>query len=385
MHPGEVGHERAVDVNVMSGGAYSPESQEAIGAINAALGNDDCSEIHGHGPDQVFVKYKGKFHRMTRAFAGEHDYNRFIKQMVEEAEAVQTWDDIREHRRGVIRMADGSSLTVVMPPLATSINFSIRKHNAFSWQAQDLVANGSFTEEMMEFLRSAVRARANILVVGVMGSGKTSLLSILTKEFGSGERIGVVEEVPEIWVAKPHVGYYTYQPLIEGLGLDDMLDVSLYMRFDRIIVGEIHMQGLAKMLEAMMVGSDGSMSTYHAGTSEMCVERLKIGLQWDAGMTEQVAAGMIRNSLDMIVVLGRQDGVHRCLEITEIDWRRRTNEADIGLNRLFMFEPGQEKGAGVHAVKGKPDPQGRIMQKAHRYGVPMSDRWFAAPELRDRF
>ncbi len=286
---------------------WAPQSKQAADEFRQLLGEPRCSEIHTLGPDQMFAKFDGVHNAFQTSFATEEDYNAFIRSLVEEAESIHDWEAIKRRRRSVLRMADGSSLTLVLPPFAPTINLSIRKHNLSTWQASDLVKNETMSQPMMDFLRACVRARVNMLIVGIPGTGKTSTLSLLTSDFEDTERIGIIEEIPEIWVAKQQVGYYTYNPSEKGLGLADILDSSLYMRFDRVIVGEVHMEGLTKMLETFMTAS--GMSTYHSNSVEQAVERMRIGLQLEnPNMSAETAGAMIRNSVELVVVLSSVSG-----------------------------------------------------------------------------
>lgn len=366
---------KRVDVAASRPEEWSDASKQAADAIRAALASREVSEVHGLGPDALFVKHQGSHARVKTTFSSERDYNAFIRGLVDEAETTSTWSDLKTNYRGVLRMADGSSLTVVLPPFTPTVHFTVRKHNLLQWQAQDLIANQTMTPAMMQFLRACAAARVNILLVGQVGSGKTSVLSILTQEFGDNERIALVEEVPEIWIAKPQVASYTYQPIDPALGLREILDSSLYMRFDRVIVGEIHDRGLAKMLEVMLL-SDGSMSTYHAGSVEQMVERMKIALQMEnPQMTAETALSMMRNSVELVVVLGRVNGRHRCLQIAELDWRASgEGERSTRLGRNLLWEWSFTENRHVSA--GRLDAGGRVYEKGLRYNVRFNPDWF---------
>lgn len=367
---------RRVDLFVSADDVVPEESRAAAHAIRAGLASSQCTEIHGLGPDQLYARYAGQPRRIERAFASEADYNRFVKQMVEEAEAVHDWETITRERRGIMRMRDGASLTVIMPPFADYVCFTVRKQVATSWSADDLVARGSLTTPMLRTLQAAVAARANILIVGEMGAGKTTMLSMLAREFPPSDRVAVIEEVPEIEVPVPQCAYFTYQPSTDKLDLSDILDSALYSRFDRVIVGEVHLHGLAKMLEVMIIGAGGSMSTYHAGSVEQALERMRIGLQLEnPQMTADTAMALIRNALDLVVVLERPDGVHRCREIAEIDWRR-SDSGLLGRQMLFEWNPA----ANGYTVKA-PDQGGRLLAKAKRYGVTINPDWFLDPRM----
>lgn len=369
---------RRVDLPVADEDAIEDESRRAAEAIEHGIASGECTEIHGNGPDELYAKFRGTFHRLNVRFSNESDYNEWIKRQVDIAEAVVTYDAIRERRRGIFQRADGSSMTVVLPPFTPTSTFSIRKHTVGHWNAEKLVENGTMNQNMVNYLRAAVQARANILIVGQMGSGKSSTLSILTRELSPNERIAVIEEIPEIHVAQPQVSYFVYQPMQEDLGLTAILDSSLYMRFDRVIVGEVHLEGITKMLEVWMTGSDGSFSTYHSDSSERAIERMKLALQIEnPNMTAETALALIRNAVDIVVVLDRTGGRHRCVEITELDWRESAGAGRVGRNELFHFDHAR----GVHLARNKPDEHGKVQRKFARYGIPVRAEWFATEDM----
>ena len=162
--------------------------------------------------------------------------------------------------------------------------------------------------------------------------------------------------------------------------LDKIIDNALYMRFDRIIVGEIHDKGLFYLLKAMRTGGDGSISTFHAGSSKEVFDMVKNHLIIEhAGFDSTTAANYIRGALDLIVVLEHQGKQHRILEITEVGWEQSAGGvADQAmLNSLYEFE--REKGLkGKHVCTGFLPDNSRIRRKLQRAGVDINPEWFAS-------
>lgn len=366
---------RRVDLVLDDDETYEPASQEAIHHLTTGLASPRCTELHANGPDEIYAKYDGRYAAINCRFASVEEYNRYVQGLVTAAEATQSWADVVKARQAVLQMADGSSITLVMPPITKHIEFSIRKRTVVSWTPQDLIDNGTMSKPMMDFLRACVRARVNLLIVGPMGSGKTSTLSILTHEFGAGERVAVVEEVPEIQVNIPQVSYHLFDPDDPALDLAAVLDKSLYRRFMRVIVGEIHWTGLSNMLRTMTIGSDGSMSTYHADSVERAIRRMIVDLQTEhPNMSAETAAGRVRDAIELVVVLDQQQGTHRCLQIGELDWRQGDRDTGVGITPLFQWVPDIDGGGEWHPQP--PDQQGRVIRKARKYGVIIDPRWF---------
>src|SRR5262249_53582579 len=154
----------------------------------------------------------------------------------------------------------------------------------------------------------------------------------------------VVEQVPELAISKPLLTSYVYQPGVEGMGLADVLDDQLYNGIDRLIVGEVHLAGITKMLETMIV-AEGSMSTYHAFSTEQAGERMKLALQIEnQNVTSHTALSFIKQAIELVVVLERVDGKRRCTQITELDWRSTGGKDVLGGRDLFVYDRGRNGG-----------------------------------------
>ena len=163
----------------------------------------------------------------------------------------------------------------------------------------------------------------------------------------------------------------------EGFGLADVLDYALYDGLDRLIVGEVHLDGITKMLETMIT-TDGSMSTYHAFSTDQAGERMKLGLQIETpGASAETAASFVRQAVELVVVSEKIGANRRVTQITEIDWRASSGADRLSGSDLFTYN--REK--GTHQGGGRsPDPQGRIIRKGEKYGVEFPHNWFVDSE-----
>jgi pilus assembly protein CpaF len=365
---------------------FSLQSQSAIRAIETALANDSCTQIDSYGPGYFSAQVDGHNQQLEGSFSSNEEYMAWIKQVVDAAGAVTKWSMIKDKRRGVLNTVDGSRLTVILPPIAEkAATFSLRKHSHLERSAVSFVESGVASETMIQFLRACVAARINILLVGQMGSGKTTLLRSLAAGFGDNEKIAVVEQVPELKINKPLAIEYVYQPMEEGLDLASVLDDQLYNGIDRLIVGEVHLAGITKMLEVMIV-TEGSMSTYHAFTTEQAGERMKLALQIEnQNVTAGTAMSFIKQAVELVVVLEVIEGRRRIKQITELDWRSSAGREVLGGSDLFEFDPALNDGAGGFKATGNPlDESGRILSKASKYGVGIDREWFIDQELAAR-
>jgi Flp pilus assembly CpaF family ATPase len=377
---------RAVDLE-LSRDAWSAESMQAANKIEQALLDDRVSEIHANAHDKIFIKANGTNRPLGVRFTEVDEYNSFIEQLVVDSESVYSWAELKDRRSGVVKLHTGDAMTVIMPPISPELQIVVRKHNLHTVEPSFFVDNGTMTQHMMDFLQAATRAKVNMLIVGDVGSGKTTLLNMLTKSFDPNERVAIIEQVPELMCENENTAYWTYQPMATaetGTSLYDILDVALYSRIQRMIIGEIHDEGLTKMLKVMIKGSEGVFATYHAGDVKEAIERLKIDLQLEnRNMSSQTALSLMQHSIQLIVVQGRVDGKHRTLEISEIDWRKTNDKADtIPRNKLFEWD--QSKGAHVVGSSG-PNEGGSVMQRFAKYRENMDPVWFYDEEQLKRF
>ena len=380
--------QRAVDLQAAD--EYDALSKEAIAIINKYFAHQDCSEIHMNAPDQIFAKYGGERVKVNCAFGSESEYNRFIEDLVNQADTHLTWDDIKQEARGVVRMSGGDRMMIMCPPLTKSVAVAIHKVVARNWELQNLIDNGTMNSNMANLLVASVKAHANILVVGEMGSGKSVTLSLLAQYIGANERIALIEEVPEIFIDLPDITAMTYYPASSDdggkLGLPEVLDTALYGRYDRILIGEIHDKGMYRMLRVMATGGDGSMSTFHAGDAKSALEQVRnhVLLEYPQ-LPPATVTHFVRSAINIVVVIENIDGKHRIKQIAEVEWRNLSEDnVQIGLNELFAWDHKGERtmnGQPGFISIGRPDDNGKLREKAERYGVPLSPEWFPSDNM----
>jgi pilus assembly protein CpaF len=169
-------------------------------------------------------------------------------------------------------LPDGSRVNAVIPPIALNgPTVTIRKFSQDPFTVEDLIRFGTFTAEMATFLKACVEARLNIVVSGGTGSGKTTMLNVLSSFIPDDERIVTIENAAELQLRQDHVvRLESRPPNIEGKGevsIRDLVINSLRMRPERIVVGECRGGEALDMLQAMNTGHDGSMTTAHAFTT----------------------------------------------------------------------------------------------------------------------
>jgi pilus assembly protein CpaF len=281
------------------------------------------------------------------------------------------------------RLVDGSRVNVVIPPISlVGPVLTIRKFAATPLTTDDLIRFGTATPEMFDFLRACVEARLNIFVSGGTGSGKTTMLNVLSSFIPNDERIVTVEDAAELQLRQEHVVTMESRPAnIEGKGaipIRELVRNSLRMRPDRIIVGECRSGEALDMLQAMNTGHDGSMSTGHANTPRDMLARLETMVLF-AGVELPLRAvrEQISSAVDLIVHQDRlKDGSRKITNITEVQGM----EGDvIVLQDVFIFE---QTGVSEGKVQGHLRPTGvrpRFSEKFEAHGIHLPPRMFGQP------
>jgi pilus assembly protein CpaF len=291
------------------------------GPVQQFLADPTVTEVMVNGVDAIYIERDGRIHRTEARFMSDEHLRRVIDRIVS-----QVGRRIDESSPMVdARLPDGSRVNAIIPPLAVSgAALTIRKFAKVPYSADDLIAFGTLTPEANELLSAAVRGRLNIIVSGGTGTGKTTLLNVLSSHIPVEDRIVTIEDAVELQLLQDHVVQLESRPAnIEGKGavtIRDLVRNALRMRPDRIVVGEVRGGEALDMLQAMNTGHDGSLSTVHANTPRDALARLEtmvlmagIDLPMRA-IREQVAA-----AVNVIVHLSRlRDGTRRVTQITEI-------------------------------------------------------------------
>ena len=329
------------------------------GPIDSLLRDDDVSEIMVNGPERVFVERSGKLTKDAEIrFLDEEHVRRVIDKIVSEIgrridESTPMVD---------ARLPDGSRVNAVISPLAIGGPFlTIRKFSADPLQIDDLIRYGSLNAHAARFLQACIVGRLNGVVAGGTGTGKTTMLNVLSSFIPDDERIVTVEDAKELQLHQEHVlCMESRPPNVEGRGevtIRDLVKNCLRMRPDRIVVGECRSGEALDMLQAMNTGHDGSLTTVHANSPRDTLARLET-LVLMAGFDLPVRAirEQMASAIDVIVQLSRlRDGTRRVTHITEVQGM----EGDvITLQDIFLFD----FGAGV-------DEHGRYRGQLKATGV----------------
>jgi pilus assembly protein CpaF len=351
-----------------------------LGPVEPLLVNKDVSEVMVNGKDQIYVEQKGKLILSDYRFTSD-------KQLLGCIERIVSPIGRRVDEKTPLvdaRLKDGSRINIIIPPLSLKGPIiTIRKFFKERLEMSDLVKFGSMTDEMSDFLRSAVEARLNIVVSGGTGTGKTTLLNLISSCIPEDERIVTVEDAAELQLPQPHVVTLEARPAnLQGEGaihIRDLVRNALRMRPDRIVVGECRAGEALDMLQAMNTGHDGSLTTIHSNNPRDCLRRIET-LVMMAGfdlpiqaIREQIAA-----AVNLIVQLKRfSDGSRKISHITEVIGI----EGDtIVTQPIFEFKQSGVDEA-THKVKGNFQPSGLIpkfVETLKAKGIALPKGLFAA-------
>ena len=309
-----------------------------LGPLEPLLQDPSISDILVNTGKQIYVERSGKLELLDARFRDDEHLRKIIDKIV-----TAVGRRIDESSPMVdARLPDGSRVNAIIPPLSIDGPIlSIRRFSRDLLQLKDLEDKRSLTREMGGLLRGIVLSRLNILISGGTGTGKTTLLNILSGFIPSAERIITIEDSAELQLRQNHVvRLETRPPNIEGKGevtQRDLLKNSLRMRPDRIILGEVRGAEVLDMLQAMNTGHDGSLTTIHASSPRDALTRVETMVAM-AGLSLQTKAvrHYTSSALDVIIQIARlSDGTRKIISVQEITGMEQDV---ITLQEIFCFE-----------------------------------------------
>jgi pilus assembly protein CpaF len=309
-----------------------------LGPLEPLLADPTVSDILVNTHKQVFVERFGKLEATSVQFRDEAHLRKIIDKIVS-----RVGRRIDESSPMVdARLADGSRVNAIIPPLAIDgACMSIRKFSRDPLQLQNLIDKKSLTPEIGGLLKGIVQARLNTLVSGGTGTGKTTILNILSGFIPSNERIVTIEDAAELQLRQEHVVRLETRPTnIEGKGevtQRELVKNALRMRPDRIILGEVRGAETLDMLQAMNTGHDGSLTTIHANSSRDALTRVEtLVAMAGLNLSTKSLRNYISSALDVIIQLTRlSDGTRKMTSVQEITGM----EGDvITLQEIFTYE-----------------------------------------------
>ena len=300
---------------------YRESTRHFLRPILPLLDDPSVSEVLVNGPADVYFERAGRLHRSDLKFADDAALMAAARNI---AEFVNRRIDADHHSMDA-RLPDGSRVHVVIPPSSRQgVCISIRKFQKSLFGLDAMVERGSLSAEAAEFVAMVVRLHKNTVVSGGTGTGKTSMLNALSGTIPEDERIVVIEDSSELQLKQPHTLYLEAQPpRPDGRGevsIRDLFVDSLRMRPDRIIVGEVRRGEALDLIQSMLSGHAGSLTTVHANSPRDAAIRLETLCQMsDVSLPSHVARMQVASALHLVVQLARLgDGSRRVLRISEM-------------------------------------------------------------------
>ncbi len=314
-----------------------------LGPLEEVLADPAVEEVMVNGPAAVYVERAGRIEPAEVRFASEQALLDAIERIL--APLGRRVDELSPMVDA--RLADGSRVNVVIPPLAVDgASLSIRRFTAVRPGPDELVELGTITEGLRDQLAAAVEARRSVLISGGTGSGKTTLLNALSAFIDPTERVITIEDAAELQLRQPHVVRLESRPAnVEGRGLvtiRDLLRNALRMRPDRIVIGEVRGAEALDLLTALNTGHEGALSTVHANSPEDALRRVEtLALMAGVGLPHEAIREQLGRGIDLVVHLARlSDGSRRVVEVSEVV----RSAGSVGVREVYR-SGGNERGA----------------------------------------
>jgi septum site-determining protein MinD len=328
-----------------------------LGPLEDLLADPTITDIMVNNKEEIYIERHGKIEFTDKRFISNEQVKTVIERIVAPLgrridESVPMVD---------ARLPDGSRVNAIIPPLSlTGPALTIRKFKREMFKAEELIAINTLNQAMADFLKACVLIRKNIIISGGTGSGKTTVLNVLSVFIPNNERIITIEDAAELKLQQEHwIRLESRPPNIEGKGaitIRDLFRNTLRMRPDRIIIGECRGIETLDMLQAMNTGHDGSMTSIHANSTHDVLVRLD-SMILISGIELPIRAirEMIVSAVDLIVHTTRlSDGSRKIVRITEVVGMK--DEIHIDLQDIFVFQQ-----TGI-------DSQGNVLGGFHATG-----------------
>src|SRR5437588_4968181 len=309
-----------------------------LGPLEPLLQDPTISDILVNGAKEVYIERAGVLEESRIMFKDNahlmHIIDKIVSAIGRRVDESSPMVDAR--------LADGSRVNVVIPPLAIDgPHLSIRRFGHIPIPEDDLLANQTLTQPMLALLKGAVNARLNIVISGGTGAGKTTFLNVLSGYISEKERIVTIEDSAELQLKQRHVVRLECRPAnVEGKGAVHQRQLvinSLRMRPNRIIIGEVRGEEALDMLQAMNTGHDGSPTTIQPNGPRDAIARMEtMAVMANLNLPEKAVRKQMASAIAIVIQVSRfNDGSRRVTHISEITGME---EDVISMQHIFIFE-----------------------------------------------
>ena len=369
----EIGQFRGLDITPAELAQIAKEAADdmlGFGPLEELLAMDGIADIMINGPKTIYIELKGKIQRANIEFRDNHHLLTICQRVVGViGRRVDESSPICD-----ARLPDGSRVNAIIPPLAVDgCCMTIRKFAKEKLNLDKLIEFKAMTPACAEMIKIVGACRANVVISGGTGSGKTTMLNCLTRYMNDGERVITCEDACELQLQQPHVvRLETRPPNLEGVGevkMRDLIKNCLRMRPDRIIVGEVRGPEAFDLLQAMNTGHDGSMGTVHANNPREALTRMENMIAMGGlNLPIEAVREQIASAVNVIIQVQRlRDGSRKVTHVTEITGM----EGEVvTMQDLFRFEYEGEDEYG--RIIGKQKSSGLrpiLYERARQFGL----------------
>ena len=332
------------------------------------LEDNTVTEVMINGPFEVYVERAGKLELTDARFEHEDQVFALAKNIAQYVGRQLNW----ENPLLDARLPGGSRVHITLPPVSRKgICLSIRKFFREALTVEKLKDFGTITQAAADFLFACVETEMNMMVAGGTGSGKTSMLNVLSSMIPANQRIVVIEDSSELQLQQPHLlTYETRPPDRHGRGavtIRQLFRSAMRMRPDRVLIGEVRGGEALDMIQAMVSGHRGSMSTVHAATPPETLARIEtLALMGDVALPLYALRSQVGMALDLVVQISRfGDGSRRITHISEV--LDLDNDGKYQLRDLFLFRSKGKDADGK--ILGNLEPTGLLPTFAEQIKV----------------
>lgn len=288
--------------------------------VRSYLAADDVAEILINGPGEIYIERKGRLELTDARFETEHALEAAVRNIAQfVGRPIDAENPVLE-----ARLPDGSRVEAIVPPVSRKgVCVAIRKFSRDAMTMDSLIRMGSISRAAAQFLEGCIQVKRNVLVAGGTGSGKTSLLAAMAACLPDSERIVVIEDSSELKLRQPHViPLEARPPDATGRGevtIRELLRATLRLRPDRIVLGEVRGGEALDLIQSMISGHGGGISTVHATRPADALRRVEtLALMSDVGLPLPALRSQIASAIDVIVLIERMsDGTRKVTHVSE--------------------------------------------------------------------
>ncbi|MDP8212015.1 MAG: ATPase, T2SS/T4P/T4SS family [Candidatus Zapsychrus exili] len=316
----------------------------SLGPLRPLMEDESITEIMINGADKIYAQKHGHIELTDVKFGDDRQLLHTIQKVLASSGTNKRVDESSPYVD--FSLTDGSRVNVIIPPCShIGPVMTIRKFKRDITSVGDLLDLNMFDKDISTLLIAAMEAKLNVVFCGSTGSGKTTILNVLSKHIPEQERIITIEDTPELRLMQEHVvTLVTKPPNIEGKGEITMKDLfinSLRMRPDRIIVGEVRSEEILDLIQSISSGHSGSLAIVHAESPEDCYNRM-VTMMLMTGIrlsTAEIQKQVVR-AIDLIVHVELfMDGKRRVTSVSDSYYDEEKNR--IYWNNIFEFKPKQ--------------------------------------------